>query len=161
TRTIALTASYDTVTLSAPLTLNAVGGVTVSALTTNVTDLRGGEGGVATVNLASPAPATVLLNVSTSHAGLFSSLPSTLVDWRGPTRGSLASPTQGWATPERGGPRPPNSGPRGASGPPRGAPPADSLPPVTSLALSPTSVTAGGASTATVTLQAAAPPGGA
>ena len=66
-RNVTLTAYFDGTALSGVLSVGAVTGVTVSSLTANVTTLRGGEGGVATITLGAAAPAPLLLTLSTNH----------------------------------------------------------------------------------------------
>lgn len=56
-RSVTFTAYFDGAALSSVLSVGAVTGVSVSSLGANVTTLRGGDGGVATVALAAPAPA--------------------------------------------------------------------------------------------------------
>jgi len=75
-RSVTFTAYFDGAALSSVLSVGAVTGVSVSSLGANVTTLRGGDGGVATVALAAPAPAPVLVALSTNHPELFSSLPT-------------------------------------------------------------------------------------
>ena len=66
-RDVTLTASYDGVSVSRVLSIGAAPAVSLSSLSVNAPSLRGGEGGIATVSLASPSTATILLRISTSH----------------------------------------------------------------------------------------------
>jgi len=160
-RSVTLTAYFDGTALSSALTVGAVTGVSVSSLGANVTTLRGGEGGVATVALAAAAPAPVVVTLSTNHPELFSSLPPTVTVFTGSTTASFAFVTsQSVSTTTAVS----LSAAYGASGASLGmtvSPPASSMPPLVNVVLSPASVTGGATSTGTVTLQSAAPSGGA
>ena len=57
-RDVTLTASYDGVSVSRVLSIGAAPAVSLSSLSVNAPSLRGGEGGIATVSLASPSTAT-------------------------------------------------------------------------------------------------------
>jgi hypothetical protein len=160
-RNVTLTAYFDGTALSGVLSVGAVTGVTVSSLTANVTTLRGGEGGVATITLGAAAPAPLLLTLSTNHPELFSSLPANVTVFTGSTTASFAFVTNKAAatsTPVS------VSAAYGASAANLALtvnPPASATPPLTSLTVSPTMVNGGTSSTGTVTLQSAAPSGGA
>ncbi|HXI29824.1 MAG TPA: hypothetical protein VNG89_15405 [Vicinamibacterales bacterium] len=161
TRTVTFTASYDATALTGTLTVGAVTGVTLSSMTANVTTLRGGEGGVATVTLAAAAPAPLLVSVSTNHPELFTSLPGTVTVFTGSTSASFAFVTSK-AVPATSAVS--LSASYGASATSLGLtvnPPAAATPPLINVTLSPASVNGGAASTGTVTLQSAAPNGGA
>jgi len=161
TRTVTFTAYFDSTALSSVLTVGAVNGVTVSSLGANVTTLRGGEGGVATVALGAPAPAPLLLTVSTNHPELFTSLPANVTVFTGSTTASFAfvtSKTVAATTPVS------LTAAYGASAASLAltvSPPAAATPPLVDVTVSPTTVNAGSSSTGTVTLQSAAPSGGA
>jgi hypothetical protein len=163
TRAVTLGASFDGVVLSQVLTVGAVTGIAPSSLTANVTSLRGGEGGIATVHLAAPVPVVggVYLSVSSSHPQLFSSLPGSVFVSSGSTSGSFPFVTSGAAsavTPVT------LTVAYGASSASLGLsvePPAAATPPVLALSLDPLSVGGGDPSTGTVTLAGAAPAGGA
>jgi hypothetical protein len=161
TRNVTLTAHFNGAALSGVLSVGAVAGVTVSSLGANVTTLRGGEGGVATVALAAPAPTSLLLTVSTNHPELFPSLPANVTVFTGSTTASfafVASKAVTASTPVS------LSAAYGASAASLALtvnPPAGATPPLISLTLSPATVNAGTSSTGTATLQSAAPGGGA
>jgi len=158
---VTFTAYFDSTALSGVLTVGAVTGVTVSSLGANVTTLRGGEGGVATVVLAAPAPAPLLVTVSTNHPELFTSLPPNVTVFTGSTTASFAFVTSkavAASTPVS------LTAAYGASAAGLNLtvnPPATATPPLVNLTVSPASVAGGTSSTGTVTLQSAAPSGGA
>jgi hypothetical protein len=156
TTTLDIVAAYDDAVIRAPLTINGTPAA-LASLTLNVNTLTGGHGGVGFVNLTAPAPAGhVLVNLSSdnpaitvppdvtisagSNSGLFSfgALPVTVV-----------TPAAISAT-------------YGASRASAGVTinPAVNVW-VTSLALEPSTVSGGTSATATVTLNAPAPSGGA
>lgn len=161
TRTVTLSAHFDGVTLSRPITVNALTGVTVSSLTSNVTTLRGGEGGLLTVRLAAPAPVHTLVTISTNRPDLVSELPRTVVVSAGSTSAlvpfvmsaSITSPTAVSITAAYGS--------SSASIAFNVSPSPGTSPPVVGLTLSPSTVVAGSGSTGTVTLHGPAPAGGA
>jgi hypothetical protein len=161
TRNVTFTAYFDSAALTGVLSVGAVTGVTVSSLGANVTTLRGGEGGVATVVLAAPAPAPVLVTVSTNHPELFTSLPPNVTVFTGSTTASFAfvtSKSVAASTPVS------VAAAYGASAATLALtvnPPASATPSLVNVTLSPTTVTGGAASTGTVTLQSTAPSGGA
>ncbi|HKB10154.1 MAG TPA: hypothetical protein VKD69_05860, partial [Vicinamibacterales bacterium] len=161
TRTVTFTAYFDATALTGTLTVGAVTGVSVSSLGANVTALRGGEGGVATVTLAAPAPAPVVLSTSTNHPELFSQLPPSVTVFTGSTSASFAFVT---STSVPATTAVSLSAAYGASAASLGltvSPAAASMPPLVNVTLSPAAVTGGSSSTGTVTLQSAAPGGGA
>jgi hypothetical protein len=161
TRNVTFTAYFDATALSSVLSVGAVTGVTVTSLGANVTTLRGGEGGVASVALAAPAPVPVLVSVSTNHPELFTSLPANVTVFTGSTTASFAFVTGksvAASTPVS------LTAAYGASAANLGLtvnPPADATPPLVNVTLSPTTVNGGASSTGTATLQGAAPSGGA
>jgi hypothetical protein len=161
TRSVTVNAHFDTVTLSGLLTVNAVTGVTVSSMTANVTSLKGGQGGIATVNLAAPAPATLRVALSASHPNLFSSLPSSVVISSGSTSAQFPFVTSTSVSATTAVTLTASYGASAANLGLSVSPPAAAIPPAVSLALSPMSVSGGSPSTGTVTLQSAAPAGGA
>ena len=160
-RSVTFTAYFDGTALSSVLSVAAVAGVSVSSLGANVTTLRGGDGGVATVALAAPAPAPVLVSLSTNHPELFSSLLTSVTVFTGSTSASFAFVTSrsvSTTTPAS------VSASYGASAASLGLtvnPPASSMPPLVDIVLTPASVNGGTAATGTVTLAGAAPSGGA
>jgi hypothetical protein len=160
-RNVTLTAYFDGAALSGVLSVGAVTGVTVSSLTANVTTLRGGEGGVATIALGAAAPAPVLVTVSTNHPELFTSLPANVTVFTGSTSASFAfvtSKSVAASTPVS------LSAAYGSSAAALALtvnPSAGSTPPLVDVTLSPATVNGGTSSTGTVTLQSAAPSGGA
>ena len=161
TRNVSLTAYFDGMALSGVLSAGAVTGVTVSSLGANVTTLRGGEGGVATVALIAPAPTSLLVTVSTNHPELFTSLPANITVFTGSTTAMFAFVTSKAVTAST----PVSlSAAYGASAANLALivnPPASATPPLISVTLSPTTVNSGTSSTGTATLQSAAPSGGA
>ena len=160
-RNVTFTAYFDSTALSGVLTVGAVTGVTVSSLGANVTTLRGGEGGVATVTLGAAAPAPLLVAVSTNHPELFSSLPPNLTVFTGSTSASFAFVTNKTATASTPVTISASYGASAASLPLTVNPAASTSPPVIGVSVSPASVTGGASSSGTVTLQSAAPSGGA
>ena len=161
TRNVTFTAYFDSTSLSSVLTVGAVGGVTVSSLGANVTTLRGGEGGVATVALAAAAPAPLLVTVSTNHPELFSSLPANVTFFTGSTTASFAFVTAKAVTSSTPVSLTATYGASTASLALTVNPPAAATPPLVNLTVSPATVNGGTSSTGTVTLQSAAPTGGA
>ena len=160
-RNVTLTAHYDAVTLSRVLTVGAVTGVTISSLGSNVTTLRGGEGGVATVSLAAPAPVPVLVTISTNHPELFSSLPGSVTVFTGSTTASFAFVTSKSVAATTAVTLSAAYGASAASLTLTVNPPASATPPLVAVSVAPTIVDGGTSSTGTVTLQSAAPAGGA
>jgi hypothetical protein len=160
-RAVTLTAYFDGTALSGVLNVGAVTGVTVSSVTANVTTLRGGEGGVATITLGAAAPAPLLLTLSTNHPELFSSLPANVTVFTGSTSASFAFVTNKSATATTAVSVSASYGGSAASLALTVNPPASSTPPLTNLTVSPASVNGGTSSTGTVTLQSSAPSGGA
>ena len=161
TRNVTLTAYFDGTALSGVLSVGAVTGVTVSSLGANVTTLRGGEGGVATVTLAAPAPTSLLMTVSTNHPELFTSLPADVTVFTGSTTASFAFVTSKAVTATTPVTLSAAYGASAANLALTVNPPASATPPLISVTLSPTTVNAGTSSTGTATLQSAAPSGGA
>ena len=161
TRSVTFTAYFDSTALSGVLTVGAVTGVTVSSLSANVTTLRGGEGGVATVALGTAAPAPLLVAVSTNHPEVFSSLPSSVTVFTGSTTASFAFVTSKAVAASTPVSLTAAYGGSAASLPLTVNPPASATPPLVNVTVAPTSVNAGASSTGTVTLQRAAPSGGA
>jgi hypothetical protein len=161
TRNVTLSAHFDAVTLSGVFTVGAVTGVTISSLGSNVTTLRGGEGGIATVRLAAPAPVPLLVTISTNHPELFSSLPSSVTVFTGSTTGSFAFVTSKSVSASTAVTLSIAYGTSAASLTLTVNPPASATPPLVAVTLAPTAVDGGTSSTGTVTLQSAAPAGGA
>jgi hypothetical protein len=156
TTTVNITAAYDAATLSRPLTITG-SSVSIASLTLNVSTLTGGQGGVGHVNLTGNAPAGhVVVALSASNPAI--SLPAEVTVSSGSSSGIFswgASPvTQ--TTPAT---------ITAAFGSSTASANVTVNPGVTvgvtSLTLSPTAVTAGGSSTATLRLSGAAPAGGA
>jgi hypothetical protein len=158
TTTLEIIAAYDDVVLRAPLTVNG-SSAALSSLTLNVNTLTGGQGGVGHVTLTAPAPAGhVLLTLSSSSPAI--TLPPDVTVSSGTTTGlfafnalpvddtTLATITASY-------------GASTASANVTINPARTANLWVTGLTLNPSTVTGGGASTATVTLNAAAPTGGA
>jgi hypothetical protein len=160
-RNVTFTAYFDSTALSGVLSVGAVTGVTVSSLGANVTTLRGGEGGVATVTLGAAAPAPLLVGVSTNHPELFSSLPPNVTVFTGSTTASFAFVTNKSVAASTQVTIAASYGASAANLPLTVNPPASASPPVIGVTVSPASVSAGAASSGTVTLQSAAPTGGA
>ena len=161
TRNVTFTAYFDATALSSVLSVGAVTGVTVTSLGANVTTLRGGEGGVATVSLAAPAPAPLLVSVSTNHPELFTSLPASVTVFSGSTTASFAFVTAKSIASTTSVSLTSAYGASAASLALTVNPPADTMPPLVNVTVSPSSVSGGASSTGTVTLQRAAPSGGA
>jgi hypothetical protein len=160
-RTVTFTAYFDGTALTGSLNVAAVTGVNVTGLTANVTTMRGGEGGVATVTLGAAAPAPILVTVSSNHPELFSSLPPNLTIFAGSTSASFAFVTNKSVAAST---AVSLSASYGASAANLGLtvnPPASATPPLVDVTLSPASVAGGTSSTGTVMLQGAAPAGGA
>jgi len=160
TRQVTLSASYDTVTLSGVLTVGAVAAA-VSSITATVSNLRGGEGGIATINLTAPAPAPLLITLATDHPELFSSLPTSVVVSTGSTSKTFTFITNKSATATIPVSVTATYGASAKSLALTVGPPAAPVPPIISVALNPSRVTGGSSSTGTVTLKSAAPAGGA
>ena len=156
TTTLDVVAAYDDAVLRAPLTISGTA-ASLASMTVNVSTLSGGQGGVGFVNLTAPAPAGhVLVDLSSSNPAI--TLPPNVTVSEGTTSGLFAfnalsvnavTPVTISAT----------------YGPSRVTAGVTVNPSVnvwlTSLALSPSTVTAGSSSTGTVTLNAPAPSGGA
>ena len=161
TRSVTFTAFFDSTALSGVLTVGAVNGVTVSSLGANVTTLRGGEGGVATVALGAAAPAPLLVTISTNHPELFTSLPANVTVFTGSTSASFAFVTSkaiAATVPVS------LTAAYGASAASMGltvSPPVAATPPLVNVTVSPATVNGGSMSAGTATLQSAAPSGGA
>jgi len=160
-RNVTISASYDNVTLSGVLTVGAVTGITVSSLTSNITNLSGGQGGIASVQLSAPAPATLLLAISTNHPELFSSLPDTIVVPAGSTSSSFAFVTNKSAAATTQVTLTAAYGASASSVALSVGPPTSTLPPVIGVSLSPATVGGGTSSAGVVTLGSPAPAGGA
>ena len=156
TTTVNVSAAYDDVVLSRPLTING-SAVSLASMTLNVSTLTGNQGGVGFVNLTAPAPAGhVLVTLSANSPAI--SLPPNVMVSSGSTQGlfsfgafPVTQTTSATITAAFG------SSTASASvtvnpGVTVG---------VTSLTLSPSTVNAGSSSTGTVTLSGAAPTGGA
>ena len=156
TTTLDVIAAYDDAVLRAPLTINGTPAA-LASLTLNVSTLTGGQGGVGFVNLTAPAPAGhVLVDLSTSNPSI--TLPPNVTVSEGTTSGlfSFGALPVDVVTPVT------ISATYGASRASAGVTINPSVNVwVTSLALSPSTVTAGTSSTGTVTLNAPAPSGGA
>lgn len=157
TTSLEIVAAYDNTALRAPVTVNGTA-ASLASVTLNVTTLSGGQGGVGHVNLTAPAPAGhVLVSLSGSHPAI--NLPADVTISSGSTSGlfsytatAVASTTPATITA--------NYGPTSASANLTINPSAPNNVWVTSLTLNPTTVVAGGTSTATVTINAPAPAGG-
>ena len=156
TTPVNVVAAYDDAVLSKTLTING-SSVSLSSLTLNVSTLTGNQGGVGFVNLTAPAPAGhVLVTLSANNPAI--SLPANVMVSAGSTQGlfsfgafPVTSTTAATITAAYG------ASTRSAN---------VTINPgvtvgVTSLALSPSTVAAGGSSTGTVTLSGPAPTGGA
>jgi hypothetical protein len=158
TTTLEIIATYDDVALRVPITVNGTPAA-LSSLTLNVNSVSGGQGGVGHVTLTAPAPAGhVLINLSASHPAL--NVPADVTVSSGSTTGLFAwtanSVTQ--TTPAT---ITASYGPSNVSANVTVNPATTKNLWVTSLAVNPTSVTGGSASTGTVTLNDTAPSGGA
>ena len=157
TTTLEIIAAYDNTVLRAPVTVNGTPAA-LASVTLNVSTLSGGQGGVGHVNLTAPAPAGhVLVALSGSHPAV--SLPADVTISSGSTSGifsygasAVATTTAATITATYG----PSSASASLTINP--SPPNNLW--VTSLTLNPTTVVAGGTSTATVTINAPAPAGG-
>jgi len=162
-RNVTITAYFDGVAMNRVLSVGAVTGITPSSMSANVTNLKGGHGGVGTVNLAAPVPVVggVYLTLSTSHPQLFTSLPANVFLSSGSTSGSFAFVTSTTATAATPVTVTATYGASSANLALTINPPDSIFPPAVSVTLAPASVTGGSSSTGTVTLQGAAPPGGA
>jgi hypothetical protein len=156
TTTLDVIAAYDDAVLRAPLTISGTA-ASLASMTVNVSTLTGGQGGVGFVNLTAPAPAGhVLVDLSTDNPSI--TLPPNVTISQGSTSGlfSFGALPVDVVTPVT------ISATYGASRATAGV----TINPstnvwVTSLALSPTTVTGGSSSTGTVTINAPAPSGGA
>jgi hypothetical protein len=156
TTTLDVIAAYDDAVLRAPLTISGTA-ASLASMTVNVSTLTGGQGGVGFVNLTAPAPAGhVLVDLSTDNPSI--TLPPNVTISQGSTNGlfSFGALPVDVVTPVT------ISATYGASRATAGV----TINPstnvwVTSLALSPTTVTGGSSSTGTVTINAPAPSGGA
>jgi hypothetical protein len=159
TTTVEVTAAYDDVVLRKLVTVNGAP-ATVSSLTLNVNTVSGGQGGVGHVNLAAPAPAGhVVVNLSTSHPAALNVPPNVMVS-SGSTTG-LFSWTANAVEATTNASITASYGASSASASVTIIPSSANNVWVTGLALNPTSVTGGSSSTATVTINAPAPTGGA
>jgi hypothetical protein len=156
TTTLDVIAAYDDVVLRKPLTISGTQ-ASLASMTLNVSTLTGGQGGVGFVNLTAAAPpGHVLVNLSSDNPSL--TLPSNVTISEGTTNGlfSFGALPVDIVTPAT------ISATYGASRVSAGVTINPSVNVwVTSLAVSPSTVPAGTSSTATVTLNAAAPSGGA
>ena len=158
TTALELIATYDDVVLRAPLTVNG-SSAALASLTLNVSTLTGGQGGVGHVTLTAPAPAGhVLIDLSSTTPAI--TLPPNVTVSSGSTTGlfafnALSVPVTTPATITA------SYGSSNASANVTIHPDSDAHLWVTGLALNPSTVTAGGSSTATVTLNGPAPAGGA
>src|SRR5262245_28581545 len=161
-RSVTIGAHFDGVTLTRVVSVGAVS-ATVSSITANVANLKGGEGGVGSVNLAAPVPVVGGLSValSTNHPELFSSLPTSVFLGSGSTSGGFAFVTNTAASASTPVTITASYGASSANLSLTVGPPSSAAPPLTSIALSPTSVDGGTSSSGTVTLASAAPAGGA
>ena len=156
TTTLSVVAAYDDAVLSAPLTISGTA-ASLASMTVNVSTLSGGQGGVGFVNLTAAAPpGHVLVDLSTNNPAI--TLPPNVTISEGTTSGLFAfnalpvnavTPVTISAT----------YGPSRVTASVTVNPSVNVW--VTSLALSPSTVTAGASSTGTVTLNAPAPSGGA
>ena len=156
TTTVNITAAYDGATLSRPLTI-AGSSVSLASLTLNVNTVTGGQGGVGHVNLSANAPpGHVVVKLTASDPAI--SLPAEVFVSSGSSSGifswgafPVTQTTPATIT--------------GAFGSSTASANVTVNPGVTvgvtSLTLSPTSVTAGGSSTGTLRLSGPAPAGGA
>ena len=158
TTTVDVIAAYDDVVLRRPVTVNGAP-ATVSTLTLNVNTVSGGQGGVGHVTLAAPAPAGhVLVNLSGSHPAL--NVPATVFVSAGSTTGLFSWTANAVDTTTA-------AAITAAYGASSATANVTVIPStlknfwVTGLSLNPTSVPGGSSSTATVTLNAPAPSGGA
>ena len=158
TTTVEIIAAYDDVVLRRPVTVNGAP-ATVSTLTLNVNTVTGSQGGVGHVTLAAPAPAGhVLVNLSGSHPAL--NVPPNVLVSAGSTTG-LFSWTANAVDTTTAATITASYGASSASANVTVNPNASKNFWVTGLALNPASVPGGSSSTATVTLNAPAPSGGA
>jgi hypothetical protein len=154
TTPLEIVASYDNTVLRAPLTVTGRP-ASLASVTLNVTTLTAGHGGVGFVNLTAPAPGgNVLVRLSGSHPAL--TLPAEVLVPAGGTSGifSYGSTAVAATTPVT------ITATYGSSTASAALTINPSTPTnlwVTSLALNPTTVAAGASSTATVTINAAAP----
>jgi len=160
-RAVTITAEFDSAVLQGVVNVGAVTGVSVSSLRANVTSLRGGEGGVATVALAQPAPVPLLVTLSSDRPDLFSALPADVVVSTGSTTASFAFVTRKPVAAATTATLRAAYGGSAASLALSVSPSAAATPPVMALALVPSRVDGGSPSTGTVTLGGAAPAGGA
>ncbi len=157
TTDLEIVAAYDATVLRAPVRVNGTA-ATLASMTLNVNTLTGGQGGVGFVNLTAPAPAgNVLVNLASNDPAI--TLPSTVTVSAGTTNGIFsfgALPVQATTAATITASYGPSSASAGVTINPSAA---NNLW-VTSLALSPATVTAGTSTTATVTINAPAPSGG-
>lgn len=158
TTDLEIVAAYDDTVLRAPLTVTGTA-ASLSSLTLNVSTLTSGQGGVGFVNLSAPAPAGhVLVTLSSNNPAI--TLPLDVTVSSGSTSGLFSfgslpvqATTQAAITATYG------ASSRSASVTVNPSTTANLW--VTSLSVSPATVTAGTGSTATVVLNAPAPSGGA
>jgi hypothetical protein len=158
TTTLEIIAAYDDAVLRAPLTVNG-SAAALSSLTLNVSTLTGGQGGVGHVTLTAPAPpGHVLVDLSSTTPAI--TLPPNVTISAGSTTGlfafnalPVATNTPATISASYG------SSNVGAHVTILATETANLW--VTGLALKPSTVAGGAASTATVTLNAPAPAGGA
>jgi hypothetical protein len=158
TTTLEIVAAYDNVALRAPLTING-SSAALSSLSLNVTAVSGGQGGVGFVTLTAPAPPGHVLVTLSSDSPAITLPPDVLVS-SGSTSGLFAfnalpvtQTTPATITASYGASR--------ASANVTINPSHIAGVWVTGLALNPSTVSGGAASSATVTLNTAAPAGGA
>ena len=159
TTTVDVIATYDDVAISRPLTING-SSATVSSLTLNVNSVSGGQGGVGHVTLAAPAPAGhVVVNLAASSPAL--NVPPSVTVSSGSTTGLFSWTANAVETLT-------NAAITASFGPSSASAnvtvnPASSTKNhwVTGLVVNPSTVTGGSSTTGTVTLNAAAPSGGA
>jgi hypothetical protein len=81
TTSITFTAAYDNFVLTAPVTINAGPPVSIASMGLNVSTVIDGQGGIASANLSTPAPAGgIVVNFTASDPDIFfSSEPSVYV----------------------------------------------------------------------------------
>lgn len=159
TTTVNVIATYDDVAISRPLTING-SSATVSSLTLNVNSVSGGQGGVGHVTLAAPAPAGhVVVNLAASSPAL--NVPPSVTVSSGSTTG-LFSWTANAVETLTNAAITASFGASSASANVTVNPTSSTKDHwVTGLVVNPGTVTGGSSATGTVTLNAAAPGGGA
>ncbi len=159
TQTFTVTAAFDRITLSAPLTINAAPPISIASVTFQPATVNGGEGGVGRINLAAGPSTPVHVTLTSDTPGAVSH-PSAVTIFTGEATSMFAFTTAARSTTA-------NVRITATFGSSSGSGVVTVNPsvsvakiPLASLSVSPSSVPGGGSATGTATLERAARPGG-